>query len=46
MDDLLGGFSPGEFVVFGGRPGMGKTQFLVSLVLKMAQTKSGFVFFI
>jgi replicative DNA helicase len=37
MDDLLGGFSPGEFVVFGGRPGMGKTQFLVSLVLKMVQ---------
>ncbi|MBK6953810.1 MAG: AAA family ATPase [Crocinitomicaceae bacterium] len=37
IDELLGGFSLGEFVVLGGRPGMGKTQLLVNLVLKMAQ---------
>jgi Replicative DNA helicase len=31
LDRLLGGFRPGELVVIGGRPSMGKTQLLVNL---------------
>lgn len=31
LDKAIGGFLPGEFVVIGGRPAMGKTSFLVDL---------------
>jgi replicative DNA helicase len=37
LDHLIGGFLPGELIVIGGRPSMGKTQLLVNLTLKMAQ---------
>jgi replicative DNA helicase len=36
LDKKIGGFSPGELVVFGGRPGMGKTQMLVNLALNIS----------
>lgn len=38
LDRLIGGFSEGEFIVVGGRPGMGKTQLLVNLSLNLSQT--------
>ena len=33
MDLWSGGFAPGEFIVVGGRPGMGKTSYLLSMAL-------------
>ena len=36
LDMAIGGLSLGEFVVIGGRPSMGKTQFLVSLALNLS----------
>lgn len=36
LDKVIGGFSPGEFVVIGGRPAMGKTQLCVNLALNIA----------
>ncbi|MCL2651479.1 MAG: DnaB-like helicase C-terminal domain-containing protein [Candidatus Azobacteroides sp.] len=38
FDVQFGGFRPGEFVVVGGRPAMGKTQFLVNLSLSISAT--------
>ena len=37
LDKAIGGFMLGDYVVVGGRPGMGTTQFLVNLSLCMAQ---------
>jgi len=37
FDKAIGGFVPGEFVVFGARPGMGKTQLLVNLALNFVR---------
>ncbi len=33
LDGITGGFFPGELVVFGSRPAMGKTQLMVNLAL-------------
>jgi replicative DNA helicase len=44
LDNVIGGFSPSEFVVIGGRPGMGKTQFLVNLALNLSK-KNGVLYF-
>lgn len=38
FDMQFGGFRPGEFVVVGGRPAMGKTQFLINLSLNISTT--------
>jgi replicative DNA helicase len=38
LDKLTGGFSKGEFIVIGGRPAMGKTQFLINLSLNLSKT--------
>jgi replicative DNA helicase len=38
LDKLIGGFYPGELVVVGGRPSMGKTQLCVNMALHMAVT--------
>ena len=38
LDGEIGGFLPGELVVIGGRPSMGKTQFLINLSLHISQT--------
>lgn len=46
FDELTGGFQAGELVVVGGRPGMGKTQFLLNLLMKLTllqNTKSAFI---
>ncbi len=37
FDQLTGGFFPGELVVFGSRPAMGKTQLMVNLALQVAK---------
>ena len=36
IDRTINGFLPGELVVVGGRPGMGKTQFLINLSLNIS----------
>ena len=36
FDAQFGGFFPGEFTVVGGRPAMGKTQFLVNIALNIS----------
>jgi replicative DNA helicase len=38
LDKEIGGFSPGELIIVGGRPSMGKTQFLVNLALNICKT--------
>ena len=38
LDKLIGGFRLGEFVVVGGRPSIGKTQFLINLSLHISET--------
>ena len=38
FDKEFGGFQLGEFVVVGGRPAMGKTQFLVNLSMNLSKT--------
>jgi replicative DNA helicase len=35
-DNALGGLFPGEYVVIGGRPAMGKTHFLINMALNIA----------
>jgi len=36
VDASIEGFCPGEFIVFGGRPGMGKTVVLIDLIKRIA----------
>ena len=38
FDELFGGLRLGEFVVVGGRPAMGKTQFLINVTLHISAT--------
>lgn len=38
VDAVLGGMQPGDFVVVGGRPGMGKTAFALTVLLNVAKT--------
>lgn len=38
FDKSIRGFIPGEFVVIGGRPGMGKTQFAINLAINISKT--------
>lgn len=45
LDRELGYFHPGEFVVFGGRPGMGKTQFMVQLCANFLKQGYGVGYF-
>jgi replicative DNA helicase len=37
LDNVMGGFLPGEFVVIGGRPGMGVTQLQMNLALNISK---------
>ncbi len=37
IDEMLGGLLSNEFMVVGGRPAMGKTQFLANLALNVSQ---------
>lgn len=36
VDEIMGGFRPGQLVVFGGAPGVGKTSLAANLALNMA----------
>lgn len=36
VDTSIEGFSPGEFIVFGGRPAMGKTVVLIDLIRRIS----------
>lgn len=38
FDRTIRGFLPGEFVVIGGRPGMGKTQFALNLAINISKS--------
>lgn len=38
LDRHIRGFFPGEFIVIGGRPAMGKTQLLVNLALNISKS--------
>ena len=37
LDDLLGGFQKSDLVVFAGRPGMGKTSWMLTVALQLAR---------
>jgi len=37
LDGLLGGFQKSDLIVFAGRPGMGKTSFLLTVALNIAK---------
>lgn len=37
LDGLLGGFQKSDLIVFAGRPGMGKTSFLLTVALNIAR---------
>lgn len=37
LDGLLGGFQKSDLIVFAGRPGMGKTSFLLTVALSVAR---------
>lgn len=39
FDADFGGFSEGELIVVGGRPGMGKTMFIISLALNISSSR-------
>jgi len=39
FDKDLAGFLPGEFIIFGGRPGMGKTSLFMHFALEMAKNE-------
>ncbi len=45
LDRLTGGFFPGQLIVIGGRPGMGKTALAVRLAANMAQVGRKVAFF-
>ena len=37
LDNEIGGFYEGEYIVIGSRPSMGKTQFLINLAIQMSK---------
>ncbi len=37
LDKLLGGFQKSDLIIFAGRPGMGKTSFMLSAAINMAR---------
>lgn len=41
LDRLVGGFAPGELIILGGRPSMGKTAVALSIALNVARTGKG-----
>jgi replicative DNA helicase len=40
LDEHTGGFSPGDYVVIGARPGVGKTTLLIHMAKDLAQSKN------
>ena len=45
IDRTIVGFQKGEFIVIGGRPGMGKTQLMVQLATNIAEQKVAIAYF-
>jgi replicative DNA helicase len=45
LDAALGGWWPGELVIMGGRPSMGKSMVAVSLALRAARSGHGVMYF-
>jgi replicative DNA helicase len=45
MDKLLGGFQKSDLIIFAGRPGMGKTSFMLSAALNMARLNARIAIF-
>jgi len=45
LDDLTGGWQPGQQIVVGGRPGMGKTRYAVQSAYQAAKAGHGVVFY-
>lgn len=45
LDELLGGFQRSDLLVFAGRPGMGKTSFLLSVAMNAARVGSRIAIF-
>lgn len=43
LDEILGGFYPGELIILGGRPSMGKTGIALSIALNAARAGHGVV---
>lgn len=41
LDHLTGGFGPGELIILGGRPSMGKTALALSIALNVARAGHG-----
>lgn len=41
LDRLTGGFGPGELIILGGRPSMGKTALALSIALNVARSGKG-----
>lgn len=39
IDEKVGGFKKGEFIVIGGRPGMGKSTFAIQMAIQMSRAK-------
>ena len=39
IDEKIGGFKKGEFIVIGGRPGMGKSTFAIQMAIQMSRSK-------
>jgi replicative DNA helicase len=44
LDKMLGGFHPGEFIILGGRPGMGKSSVALAFALNAARAGHGIAF--
>jgi len=42
LDRMMSGFHPGDLYIVAGRPGMGKTSFVLNLAVNIASPKGGF----
>ncbi len=40
LDELTGGFHPGDFVVIASRPSVGKTSFVLNIMFRLAKTRN------
>lgn len=45
FDTYYGGFTKGEYVLLGGRPGMGKSTLLINLAINIAKAGKGVLYF-
>ncbi len=45
LDKTFGGFSKGEYIIIGGRPSMGKSQFLVNIAMNLLDSDCGVAYF-